>query len=177
MPNNTRRNNKREAELFQNVLGLTGEVGYKNSFRIGKRLSKRSAANYFTQSRRNRNAQTVKINKFPSLIHRLATENLTNAEQNRLIAQAKESVELGARINMNIIGKVWTTQSPLYERILHEIPDIRLEAQGSQDELRDFLREEILYLEDDIETAHSQKETKAIRGKIRTLEERMTRLR
>jgi hypothetical protein len=50
MANNTRRanNKKREAELLQNVLGLTGAVGYSNAYRVGKRLSKSSAANQLT---------------------------------------------------------------------------------------------------------------------------------
>jgi hypothetical protein len=61
MPNNTRRNTnrKREAELFQNVLGIASMSGYNNASRVGKHLSKRSAANNLTRMKRNKNAARI----------------------------------------------------------------------------------------------------------------------
>ena len=60
--NNTRRA-KRTAELFQNVLGLTGESGYTNAFRVGKQLSKRSSKNYFTNTRSHLNKPIINRKK------------------------------------------------------------------------------------------------------------------
>jgi hypothetical protein len=61
MPNNNNtRRQKRTAELFQNVLGLTGETGYANAFRVGKQLSKQSAANYLTTTRRRLNQPIIR---------------------------------------------------------------------------------------------------------------------
>jgi hypothetical protein len=71
MPNNTRRNNnrKREAELFQNVLGVAGMSGYNNASRVGKHLSKRSAANNLTRMKRERNQRRV-----PNIQRRIENE-------------------------------------------------------------------------------------------------------
>lgn len=75
--NNTRKanNKKREANLLQNVLGLTGAVGYSNAFRVGKRLSRSSAANQLTgfQRSRNRNLATARrqaiLNRYGTELH------------------------------------------------------------------------------------------------------------
>ncbi len=71
MPNNTRRNNnrKREAELFQNVLGIAAMSGYNNASRVGKHLSKRSAANNLTRMKRERNQR-----RLPDIQRRIENE-------------------------------------------------------------------------------------------------------
>ncbi len=76
MPNNTRRNNnrKREAELFEKALGVAGEVGYKNTSRVAKRLSKRSGNNHLTRWRRKTNSAFVNQRR------RTARQRLANLE-------------------------------------------------------------------------------------------------
>jgi hypothetical protein len=76
MPNNTRKNTnqKREAERFEKALGIAGEVGYKNTSRVAKRLSKRSANNHLTRWRQKTNSAFVKESK------RTARQRLANLE-------------------------------------------------------------------------------------------------